>query len=170
MAPPRRDLELNLVPPRETPAVQLGFPFVRVSNKMLVSMGYDGLSQKTLESLLSSYMPSTLVDIRVSPSFNNHELSRGSVARALKAFQVKYIHFPELANRFVGDSLDFRWSLQRYAESLEVTPRLLELRGLIDQGPILLLSSRPAHEHSERAILVDVLQRRWPAFDIIIHD
>jgi hypothetical protein len=96
-----RDIELKVVPRRELPQVQLGFPFVRVSNKMLISVGYDGLTQAVLEKLLAEYMPSSIVGIRVSPSFNNYSLIRESVSRALKTFRVKYFHFPEFANRFV---------------------------------------------------------------------
>ncbi len=166
---PARAPRLEVVPHREVPAVQLGFPFVRVSHKMLVSFGYEGLSQRRLETLLSDYMPAMFADIRVSPSFNSHELSRASVSKALKAFQVKYIHLPELANRFVGDSLDFRLSLERYASSLANNPHLSELRAMIEQGPVLLLSSASAHEHSERSVLVDELQRRWPDFDVVVH-
>ena len=152
-----RGPELKLVRLRDVPAVQLGFP---IANNTLVSVGYEGLAQEALEALLASYLPSVFVDIRVSPSFNSHRISRARVARALKARNVRYLHFSGLANRFVGDSLDFRQSLGRYAEWIRQSTQLSELRSLIDRGPVLLLSGLSAHESSERSVLVDELQRR----------
>lgn len=166
---PSRDVALKVLPRREVPPVQLGFPFVRASSNLLVSVGYDGLTLAALEKLLAEYMPTSLVDIRISPSFNNHVLARDSVAKALKAYRVKYFHLPELANRFVGDSLDVRWSLEKYAASLIDHPQLAVVHELVEQGPVLLLSSTPKHEASERAILIDELKRRWPSFEVVVH-
>ena len=167
---PGREIELKVVTRREQPQVQLGFPFVRASNKLLISVGYDGLTQAKLEKLLADYLPSSIVDIRVSPSFNNYALTRASVANALKSFRVKYFHLGDLANRFVGDSLDVRWSLERYAAALiENLSGLARLHELIEQGPTILLSRPADHLRSERAILVDELKRRWPSFDVVVH-
>jgi uncharacterized protein (DUF488 family) len=166
---PSRNVELAVLPRRDIPPVQLGFPFVRVSNKLLVSVGYDGLTQAALEKLLSEYMPTSLVDIRISPSFNNHVLARDAVAKALKAYRVKYYHLPELANRFVGDSLDARWSLEKYAASLIGHSQLAVIHELIEQGPLLLLGRTSQYVASERAILIDELKRRWPSFEVIVH-
>lgn len=166
---PSRDVELKMVPRREPPQVQLGLPFVRASNKMLISVGYDGLTQVALKNLLSEYIPSSIVDIRVSPSFNNHALTRASVSQALKSFRVKYFHFPELANRFVGDSLDVRWSLEKYATALTDNSNLARIHELIEQGPMLLLSRPFDHLRSERSVLVDELKRRWPSFEVVVH-
>ena len=168
-ASPSREVELKVMPRRETPQVQLGFPFVRASNKLVVSVGYDGLTQHTLERLLSEYMPSSLVDIRVSPSFNNYAITRESVSNALKSFQVKYFHLRELANQYVGDSLDYRWALEKYAASLATNEHLTTLHDLIENGPILLLGRTSVHERSERSVLVDELQRRWRSFDLLVH-
>lgn len=168
-APLSREVELKVLPRRETPPVQLGFPFVRASNKLLVSVGYDGLTQSGLERMLSEYMPTSLVDIRVSPSFNNHVLTREAVSRALKAARIKYFHLQELANRFVGDSLDVRWSLERYAASLIDHPQLAAVHELIERGPVLLLSQPFEHASSERPILIDELKRCWPSFEVIVH-
>ncbi len=167
---PSRDLELNVVPQREPTQVQLGFQFVRASNKMVISVGYDNLTQTMLEKLLAEYMPSSILDIRVSPSFNNHMLTRESVAQALKSSRVKYFHLPELANRFVGDSLDVRWSLERYATALtDKNADLARAYQLIERGPAILLSRPSDHLGSERAILIDELKRRWPSFEVVVH-
>lgn len=167
--PPSRKIDLKVLPQREVPQVQLGFPFVRSSNKMLISLGYDGLTQLALERLLSGYMPSSIVDIRVSPSFNNHALTRDSVSQALRSFHVKYFHCPELANRFVGDSLDIRWSLEKYATALADNSNLARIHELVEQGPMVLLSRPSEHVRSERSILVDELRRRWPSFEVVVH-
>ena len=167
---PNRDTELKVVPQREPIQVQLGFQFVRTSNKMLISVGYDSLTQMMLEKLLEKYMPSSILDIRVSPSFNSHMLTRESVAQALKSFRVKYFHVPELANRFVGDSLDVRWSLERYAAALaEKNAELTRAYQLIERGPTILLSRPSDPLGSERAILIDELKRRWPSFEVVVH-
>lgn len=163
-----RGPELKLVRSRDVPAVQLGFPFLGIAHNTLVSVGYEGLAQEALEALLTNYLPSAFVDIRVSPSFNSHRISRERVARALKARNVRYLHFSGLANRFVGDSLDFRQSLERYAAWIRQSTQLFELRSLIDRGPVLLLSGLSAHEPSERSVLVDELQRRWPSFEVVV--
>lgn len=164
-----RKAELTVVPRREPPPTQLGFPFIRTTDQLVISVGYEGLTQAMLDKLLSTYMPSSVVDIRVSPSFNNHALSRDTVAKALKAFRVKYFHLHELANRFVGDSLDFRWSLERYAASLVENSHVAELHELVEQGPVVLLGSTQEHAGSERAVLIDELKRRWPSFQLVLH-
>ena len=164
----QRSPGLKLVRVRDVPAVQLGFPFVRIASNTVVSVGYEGLTQEALEALLSGYLPSALVDIRVSPSFNSYRLSRERVARALKEHHVRYLRFHGLANRFVGDSLDFRETLERYAEWIRQRSQLFELRSLIDRGPVLLLSGLSSHELSDRSVLVDELQRRWPSFEVVV--
>jgi len=167
---PIREIELKVIPRRDRAQVQLGFPFVRASSKLLVSVGYDSLTQRLLERLLAEYLPSSIVDIRVSPSFNNHTITRQSVGNALKLFQVKYFHLPELSNRFVGDSLDPRWSLEKYTTALaDNLPGLVRVHELIEQGPIILLSRPADHLASERSVLVDELKRHWPSFDVVVH-
>lgn len=167
---PKRDNELKVVPQRNPTQIQLGFPFVRASDKLLISVGYDGLTQTMLEKLLAEYMPFCILDIRVSPSFNNHALTRESVAEALRSFRVKYFHLSELANRFVGDSLDVRWSLEKYAAALVYNNAgLARVHQLVEQGPTILLSRPSDHLGSERAILIDELKRRWPSFEVIVH-
>lgn len=168
-ASPSREVELKVLPRRAPPRVQLGFPFVRSSNKALISVGYNGLTQQILERLLAEHMPTSFVDIRISPSFNNHVLKRDAVSQALKSSGVRYFHFPELANRFVGDALGFRWSLEKYAASLEDNAHLVRIHELIEQGPIVLLSGPSDHASSERAILVEELKRRWPAFEVVVY-
>jgi hypothetical protein len=166
----KREVELQVVPHRAPAQVQLGFPFVHASNRLLVSVGYDGLTQHFLHELLRRYMPSSIVDIRVSPSFNSHLLTRQAVSESLQAFHVKYFHFLELANRFVGDSLDLRWSLERYGASLtRHSSSLVRVHELIEQGPVILLSRPSDHLRSERAVLVDELKRRWPTFEVVVH-
>lgn len=165
-----REPELKVIPKRESPQVQLGFPFVRARKNLLISVGYDCLTQAILEKLLADYLPSAIVDIRVSPSFNNYTLARESVANTLRSFHVKYFHLADLANHFVGDSLDLRWSLERYAAALiEKSSGLARLHELIEQGPTILLSRSPDHLCSDRAILVDELKRRWSSFDVVVH-
>ena len=167
---PSRTMEVKVVPKREQPQVQLGFPFVRASNKLLISVGYDCLTQARLEKLLADYLPTSIVDIRVSPSFNSYTLTREAVSNALKSFRVKYFHLGDLANRFVGDSLDVRWSLEKYATALmENLSGLTRVHELIEQGPTILLSRQADHSGSERALLVDELKRRWPSFDVVVH-
>jgi hypothetical protein len=164
-----RDLELKVVPRRETAQVQLGLPFVRASSQMLISVGYDGLTQMMLEKLFAEYLPSSVLDIRVSPSFNNHLLARESVAQALESFRVKYFHLPGLANWFVGDSLDFRWSLEKYAAALvDQEADLARAHQLIERGPVILLSRPFEHLGSERAVLIDELKRRCPSFEVVV--
>lgn len=161
------EADLQIVPRRARAAQQLGFPFVRAT-RMLISVGYDGLTHELLDRLLSAYMPTTFVDIRVSPSFNNQTLNREAVAHVFRSYQVDYFHLPELANIFIGESLDFRWSLEKYAASLADNSHLAELQGLIEQGPVVLLSRTHDHCSSERAVLVDELNRRWPAFQLVL--
>ena len=166
--PVRSDADLKIVPRRDPPPQQLGFPFVRSSDRMLISVGYDGLTQPLLDRLLSVCMPSSFVDIRLSPSFNNQLLNRGAVAAAFKSYRVRYFHLPELANSFVGESLDVRWALDRYAAALAGNSHVSELQTLIEEGPVVLLSRTQDHAASERAVLVDELKRRSSAFQLVL--
>jgi uncharacterized protein (DUF488 family) len=166
---PANDVELKVLTRRDSPPVQLGFPFIRASDKVLVSVGYDGLTLAHFEQLLTQYLPSSIIDIRVSPSFNNHSLTRDSVSEALRAFRVKYFHFADLANRFVGDSLDVRWSLEKYATALATKNSLAQVQELIEHGPVLLMSRPCEHQKSERSILINELKRRSASFEVVIH-
>lgn len=166
---PTNDVEFKVLTRSDPPPVQLGFPFIRASDKVLVSVGYDGLTLAQFKQLLAQYLPSSIVDIRVSPSFNSQSLTRNVVSEALREFRVKYFHFADLANRFVGDSLDMRWSLEKYAASLATKSSLAHVQELIEHGPVLLLSRPYEHLKSERFVLIDELKRRSPSFEVVIH-
>jgi hypothetical protein len=148
---------------------QLALPLPAIRPATLVSISIDRVDPAGLETILRTYAPRLAIDIRLSPSFSTWGLTRRIFTSLLEDFGVGYRHWQELCNRFVGDFLDYRLTLDRYAQYLDELAELAELAELIvSSGPVLLLGRMPEHDMSERGVLVDALARIRQDFDLII--
>ncbi len=136
---------------------------------MLLSISIARTDPAGLETVLRNYAPRLAIDIRLSPSFSTWGLTRRIFSSLLEECGVSYRHWPALCNRFVGDFLDYRLTLDRYARYLNDCAEVAELAELIvSSGPVLLLGRMPEHDMSERGFLVDALRRIRQDFDLVI--
>lgn len=110
-----------------------------------------------------------VVDIRVAPSFHHSSLSSEEFRCFLEEIDITYTHLPALSNQFLGSSWNQALIYQDFVTYLQRQPEhLITLRKLIDNGPLLLLSSELDHEHSSRAAITDVLSDIAPGFDCLL--
>lgn len=163
-----RPASLRIVEPAAhiTPT-QLQLPLFIPRPNTVISVGYESLTLSALAEIFRCYGPRVLVDMRFAPSFYKVSLPRRRVAELFDRCHVEYRHVPNLANRFVGTSLDYHETLRRFAEAVANSPHLHEVRDLVDNGPLVLLGLRPKHIDSERDVLVNALQDLQPGFELV---
>lgn len=155
--------------PRVRSAQQLALPFMRHGPATLISLGTEDLDDTRLVAILMKYTPRIAVDVRLSPSFASWGLTRSLFNTILAERNIEYRCWPELANRFVGDFLDYRLTLDRYAHYLEGHEQVRRLHELIHaRGPVLLMGRLPSHQMSERGVLADALAAHGASFDLVI--
>jgi hypothetical protein len=155
--------------PMQSTPQQLALCFVAPRPAALISLGTEELSVDRLTQVVRQYRPRLAVDVRLSPSFATWGLTRPIFNSILAEHNIEYRRWPELANHFVGDFLDYRLTLESYARYLAGCDAVRQLHDLISgSGPLLLLGRLPEHHESERGVLVDAMARIAPNFDLII--
>ena len=164
---PRQRASLRVVEPMYITPTQLQLPLFMPRPSTVISVGYEGLTLSALEEIFRLYRPRVVVDMRLAPSFYKVSLPRREVAALFERCHVQYRHIPDLANRFLGTSLDRRETLRRFADAIADSPQLHELRDLVEHGPVVLLGLRPEHLDSERDVLVNALQDLRPGFGLV---
>jgi hypothetical protein len=147
-------------PPKPTQPQQLTLQGVPARTDMLVSLGLQELDFATFSSVLRAHSARVLLDLRISPSFRGSGFSVPRVQVLFASQQIHYRRLPSLVNSTDDMQLDPHVRQRQYAAFLEEQkPALVELRALIRRGPAVLLGWASNHQGSDRAVLVDVLQR-----------
>ena len=161
---PRHPPLTVLEPPVSRTPYQLSLPLVPPqATATVISVGLDDVSVEGLEHILRTYTPRLAIDVRLSPSFSSWGLTRRAFNALLEAWRIEYQYWESLCNRFVGDFLDYRLTLDRYATYLKDRAELHHLYELVhSSGPVLLLGRMPEHALSERGVLADALAMLGP--------
>ena len=147
-------------PPKPTQPQQLTLHGVPAHPDTLISLGLRELDFATFSSVLREHSARILLDLRVSPSFRGSGFSVARVQHLFDSQRIHYKRLPSLVNCAEDVQLNPHVQQRRYAAFLEQQkPALAELRALIRRGPAVLLGWDSSHEGSDRAVLVDVLQR-----------
>jgi len=149
---------LTVVPYHRAPPQQLDLFDATLASRKIVSVGIDGLDLECFAHIVASEKIRRVIDMRLSPSFLGRGFSPENVRSLLQRADVAYEHVPALANRYIGDSWDDTFVLQKYATYIRAQHGALQqLNDRIANGPILLLGRTPAHAFSSRAVLVNAL-------------
>lgn len=160
-----------LPPPIATHPQQLSLPLVASRPERVISLSLGDCEPGALEAIIVAEAPRVAIDVRFSPGFSTWGLTRPVFNQMMARYGVAYRCYPSLANRFVGQHLDYSRTLVSYAAYLEQPDAAAELDALvadIASGPVLLIGSIPAHQGSERRVLLDLLAARGHRFELVL--
>jgi hypothetical protein len=136
----------------------------------LISLGLQGLSFDTFALALRRHGVCIVLDLRVSSSFRGEGFSMEHVLALFEGARIRYRRLPSLVDRREDPGLSEAVRQRRYALFLEEQRDALgEIRASIRKGPAALLGWEALHAGSDRAVLVDALQRQsGDSFDLIV--
>lgn len=147
-------------------AQQLALPGI-LPSRTLVGTSPAALFRRDLADTLRDLRARYVVDIRLAVEFGSLGLSRRDFEIIVERLGVTYGRFDALANLHDGFTRNAADTWARFRESLRFDPAhsaLVKLRGVIDEGPVVLLSESPYHEGSERQLVMEALQQLRPGF------
>lgn len=143
---------------------QLVLPTVAASSASLVFASVSVLEGRDLGRELRDRCVRRLVDLRLGPVYRPFRLDREGFFELLFSLRITYIHMDVLANRYIGES----WHEERYRQLLEAhyasqRNALDELRGMIDDGPVLAIV--PSYSEIAERIFLGALERVRSGFE-----
>ncbi len=135
----------------------------------VLAIGHSTRSLDELIELLRSCGVITLADVRTIPrSRRNPQFSRETMARALPAAGIGYVHLPQLGGlrHARRDSPNDAWhnaSFRGYADHMmsgEFEEGLIELRTLARDGPVAIMCAEAVPWRCHRSLIADALYAR----------
>jgi len=143
----------------------------------VLAVGHSTRSLEELLGLLQACGVATLADVRTIPrSRHNPQFALESLARALPAAGVRYVHLPALGGlrRARRDSPNGAWrnaSFRGYADhmqSAEFEEGLVELRSLTRDGPVAIMCAEAVPWRCHRSLIADALFARGVTVEHIV--
>ncbi len=135
----------------------------------VLAIGHSTRPLRELVELLRSCGVATLADVRTIPrSRRNPQFERTSLARALPAAGIRYVHLAQLGGlrHARKDSPNAGWrnaSFRGYADHMmsgEFEEGLVELRTLARDGPVALMCAEAVPWRCHRSLIADALYAR----------
>lgn len=145
---------------------QLALPGI-VPSRAVISVSPAALFACDLAETLRALGARHIVDIRLAVEFGSLGLDRRDFDSIIGRLGLCYWHCHVLANKNHELSWNPTAMWSRFHEQLQRDPAhatLLQLRDLIDDGPLVLLSESPYHATSERRVVLEALEELRPGF------
>lgn len=145
---------------------QLALPGV-IPACTVVGVSPAALFARDLAETLREIRAHHVVDMRLAVEFGSLGLGRRDFDAIVRELGVTYRHFEGLATPYHGLAWNPAAKRAKFRDRLRLDPAysaLLQLRDLIDDGPVVLLSESPYHEDSERQFVIEALQEVRPGF------
>lgn len=141
--------------------------------RALVSVGYEGRDVDQLIRSLLELGVSTLVDLRLNAISRKAGLSKSALRAALEEAGMNYLHLKALGNprdnreSFRSGSLSSRKRFRQEMRTTDAQMAIEELVGLASDSVVALLCFEADHETCHRSCVVEELQSRLPALEVI---
>jgi hypothetical protein len=160
----------SVPPPQPVRPHQLGLEGVPARPDTLISLGLQGIDFTDFASTLRRHGVRVVLDLRVSSSFRGSGFSMQLVLALFESQRVQYRRLPALVDRRDDRLVNEHVRQRRYAAFLaEQSARLAEVHALVLKGPAILIGWESHHPGSDRAILIDALQRlSTTTFELIV--
>jgi hypothetical protein len=145
---------------------QLALPWI-TPRCLIVSVSPAALFTRDLSEVLRSLRVRHFVDMRLAVEFGSLGLGRRRFESVMKRLGLAYRHAYNLANSDfdLSRSPHGKWSrFRRQLQQGAARAELLQLREMINDGPVALLSETPYYKDSERRVVVEALYSIRPGF------
>lgn len=159
-----------LQPPSPSVPCQLALMRTHVRRSTVISLGIDGLDYRGFCQILQEYNVQRIADIRLLAAFRGRGFNVDAVFEMFRQQDIKYERMPDLANHFIGESLNEQVVFDMFRAYLQgAQGALRHLRLEVEDGPLVLLGREAEHRGSERDVVVQLLSKVGPGFDLLVN-